>query len=103
MNGDVVNSADATPTRLERWLSKRVQNDESGLALVWMALFLMVLIGFAALAVDIGHGYQVAQRAQNAADAAALAGTIYLPGDLLTAQNTAQSVAASNGFTNGLR
>lgn len=106
MNGDVVNgdemsSDERTPTRLERWLGKRVQNDESGLALVWMSLFLMVLIGFAALAVDIGHGYQVAQRAQNAADAAALAGTIYLPGDLPTAQGTAMSVAASNGFTNG--
>jgi Flp pilus assembly protein TadG len=102
MSDEVMNEGERVPTRLERWLSKRVQNDESGLALVWAVLFLIVLIGFAALAVDIGHGYQVAQRAQNAADAAALAGTIYLPGDLTTAQNTAQSVAAANGFTNGV-
>jgi Flp pilus assembly protein TadG len=84
-----------------RALLGRVRRDESGIALIWMSLFLMVLIGFAALAVDIGHGYMVAQRAQNAADAAALAGTIYLPGDLTTAQNTAQSVASANGFTDG--
>ena len=44
---------------------------------------------------DIAHGYQVAQRAQNAADAAALAGTIYLPNDLPTAQSTALAVAAT--------
>lgn len=82
-------------------LRRRVRVDESGLALVWMTLFLMVLLGFAAIAVDIGHGYQVAQRAQNTADAAALAGTIYLPGDPAGANSAAQSVAATNGFTNG--
>jgi Flp pilus assembly protein TadG len=91
-------SSEREPSRVERWLTRRVRNDESGIALVWMSIFLMVLIGFAALAVDIGHGYEVAQRAQNAADAAALAGTIYLPGDLTTAQNTADAVAAANGF-----
>lgn len=61
-------------------------------------MFLMVLVGFAALAIDIGHGYLVAQRAQNAADAAALAGTVYLPADPTTAYSTVQSVAAANGF-----
>src|SRR5450755_3971057 len=84
-----------------RGLLGRVERDESGIALIWMSLFLMVLIGFAALAVDIGHGYLVAQRAQNAADAAALAGTIYLPGDLPTAQSAAATVASQNGFTDG--
>ena len=95
----IVNENEAT--RLQRWLSRRVQNDEAGLALVWMALFLIVLIGFAALAVDIGHGYQVAQKAQNTADAAALAGTVYLPTDVAGAYSAAQVVAASNGFPNG--
>jgi Flp pilus assembly protein TadG len=79
-------------------LRRRIERDESGLALVWMSLFLMVLLGFAALAVDIGHGSLISQRAQNAADAAALAGTVYLPGDPTTAISTAQTVAASNGF-----
>src|SRR5439155_17272742 len=42
--------------KARRWLIAR---DESGLAVVWLSLFLMVLIGFAALAVDLGHGYFV--------------------------------------------
>ena len=62
----------------------------------------MVLVGFAALAVDLGHAYFVAQRAQNAADAAALGGTIYLPGDVASASNDALAIAAANGFTNGV-
>jgi Flp pilus assembly protein TadG len=81
---------------------RRIERDESGLVLVWMALFLMVLIGFAALAVDLGHGYFVAQRAQNAADAAALAGTVSLPGDFATASADALAVASANGFTDGV-
>jgi Flp pilus assembly protein TadG len=90
-------ATDSGPAKQPGW--SRIKNDESGLALVWMSLFLMVLLGFAALAVDIGHGYLVAQRAQNAADAAALAGTIYLPGDAPTAYSTAYAVATANGFT----
>jgi Flp pilus assembly protein TadG len=90
-------AAGPAPSKKPGW--SRIRNDESGLALVWMSLFLMVLIGFAALAVDIGHGYLVAQRAQNAADAAALAGTVYLPGDVPTAESTAATVAGENGFT----
>ena len=79
----------------------RVRRDESGLVLVWTALFLMVLLGFAALAVDLGHSYYVGQKEQDAADAAALAGAIYLPGDVASAQATAQEIAATNGFTDG--
>jgi Flp pilus assembly protein TadG len=96
-----VESDVAKPSHVTRLVWSRIQNDESGIALVWMSLFLMVLLGFAALAVDIGHGYLVAQREQNAADAAALAGTIYLPADLNAAQTAATSVASANGFTNG--
>ena len=33
---------------------RRIERDESGLALVWMSMFLMVLVGFAALAIDLG-------------------------------------------------
>ena len=86
------------PTPVEKPGRFRIRRNESGLALVWMSMFLMVLVGFAALAIDIGHGYLVAQRAQNAADAAALAGTVYLPADPTTAYSTVQSVAAANGF-----
>ncbi|HEY5013145.1 MAG TPA: TadE/TadG family type IV pilus assembly protein [Acidimicrobiia bacterium] len=104
MSGEVVATddvhSDGEPAGTAGWLARRVRADESGLALVWMTLFLMVLLGFAAIAVDIGHGYQVAQRAQNTADAAALAGTVYLPGNVATAYSTAQTIASANGFTN---
>jgi Flp pilus assembly protein TadG len=95
-----------TPTesdepRSRGWLA-RIRRDERGLALVWMTMFLMVLLATTALAIDIGRGYMIAQRAQNAADSAALAGTIYLPTDVTTAYSTAQTVAASDGFTNGV-
>jgi Flp pilus assembly protein TadG len=89
------------PGRAKKPGWSRIKNDESGLALVWMSLFLMVLLGFAALAVDIGHGYLVAQRAQNAADAAALGGTIYLPDDVTSAATDALAIASANGFSNG--
>jgi Flp pilus assembly protein TadG len=89
------------PAGLVGWLRGRIRADESGLALIWASMFLIVMLGFAALAVDIGHGYAVAQRAQNAADAASLAGTVYLPGDVGGAYDAAQTVAATNGFTNG--
>jgi Flp pilus assembly protein TadG len=90
----------APHARLRR-IRARIEQDESGLALVWMTLFLMVLIGFAALAVDIGHGYFVAQHAQNAADAAALGGTVYLPDDVTAAQAEAVTIAKANGFEDG--
>jgi Flp pilus assembly protein TadG len=88
------------PTRGGR-LVGRMRRDEGGFVLVWTALFLMVLLGFAALAVDLGHSYYVGQQAQDAADAAALAGAPYLPGDLAGAQAAATQVAASNGFASG--
>jgi Flp pilus assembly protein TadG len=76
----------------------RLRRDEGGFVLVWTALFIIVLLGFAALAVDLGHSYYVGQRAQNAADAAALAGAPYLPGDLAGAQGAARDMAEANGF-----
>jgi Flp pilus assembly protein TadG len=91
---------EANPETEKSSILSRIRRDESGLALVWMSLFMMVLMGFASLAIDISHGYSVAAEAQNAADAAALAGTIYLPDDPATAISTAQSVAAANGFPN---
>jgi Flp pilus assembly protein TadG len=81
---------------------RRIRRDESGLALVWMSMFLMVLVGFAALAVDLGHAYLVQQRVQDAADASALAGTVYLPDDFDSAQTEALTIAAANGFTDGV-
>ena len=48
--------------------------DERGFALVFLGLTIVVFLGFAALAVDIGYLYAARNELQNAADAAALAG-----------------------------
>lgn len=47
---------------------------ECGATAVFVALILVILIGFTALAVDIGHLYGVRNELHNAADAGALAG-----------------------------
>ena len=51
-----------------------VQKKEKGFVLVMVAFFLVALLGFAALAVDIGVLYGAKTSAQEVADAAALAG-----------------------------
>ena len=63
---------------------KYIRN-ESGQAMVFVALFLVVLMGFAALAVDVGAMTVQRSKLQNAADAAALAGAL----DYANAESTA--------------
>ena len=57
----------------------KVVAKEDGAVLVFTVIILVVLLGMAALAIDIGQMYIAKQRAQNVCDAAALAG-----GQLLT-------------------
>jgi len=78
------------------------RSKEGGYVAVMTALLLFTLMGLAAFAVDVGHWYQVGQQEQAAADAAAMAGVTYLPGDLTSAQNTAQNYSKINGFQNGV-
>lgn len=54
---------------------------EQGQVLVLFALFLVVLLGFAAIAIDLGSWLKVRRDYQNAADAAALAGSPFLAGN----------------------
>lgn len=60
---------------------KRFTKEESGQAIVLFALAIVVLLGFAALTVDLGYAYAQKSRLQNAADAAALAGAMSIPTD----------------------
>jgi len=48
--------------------------DQKGIAAVWVAIVLLMLLGFAALAIDVGYLYATKNELQNIADAAALAG-----------------------------
>ena len=76
--------------------------EERGFVLVWTALTLFLLLGVAAIAVDLVHAYLVKQEAQNAVDAASLAGVVDLPDNPAAAVADAKRVAAANGFTDGV-
>jgi Flp pilus assembly protein TadG len=71
---------------------KAIKN-EKGFSLVMLALSVVVLFGFGALAIDVGHLYQVKDQLQVAADAAALAGAAKLDGTSDPAQTAARSEA----------
>ena len=64
-----------------------MKNNERGQAIVLIALAMVGLIAVAGLALDGGHLYQARRQAQNAADAAALAGTRMLLGETCEPSN----------------
>jgi len=76
--------------------SRRRLRNERGQALVIFVLFLPVLIGFAALVLDVGNWYVQKRFVQNAADAAVLAGAQDLP-NTSAAQAQAQDYVTKNG------
>ena len=67
---------------------------DSGQTLIWFALSLVVLLGIAALAVDVGRLYGERRRMQNAADAAALAGAH----ELCQGRSDAEAVAMATDY-----
>lgn len=89
---------------IERLRSRifRVRRDEEeGFFLVFFTIMLVLLLALAGLAVDFSNWTYQGQQQQKAADAAALAGAVYLPDDRPTAFATARDVAAKNGYANG--
>ena len=60
-----------------------------------ICLFMVVLLGFCGVVIDLGNGYLQRQQAQDAADAAALAGAQAVPSGGYTA--AAQQMAATDG------
>lgn len=75
------------------------RHSESGQTAVIFALALVALIGFLALVFDIGVMAYERRDAQNAADAAALAGARMLPDDPATAIADATTYATENGVS----
>lgn len=73
------------------------QARERGYVMPMTALLLVPLMIFAALATDVGAWYIRADQIQRASDAAALAGTVWVP-DMTKATSVARDVAARNGF-----
>ena len=81
----------------------RFRNGESGQMIVMLAISMTALMGFMALAVDVGILFHVRREVQIAADAAAEAGALdyhYNPSGS-TASAAALAAASQNGVTNG--
>lgn len=76
---------------------------ERGQALILIALGLIVLVGFTALAIDGGNALADRRTAQNAADNAALAAAYSLAASNSQAQaeTAALNIATTNGYTEG--
>jgi Flp pilus assembly protein TadG len=84
-------------THLRRRLARR---DEAGIAALLVAFFTIALfLPLASISVDVARMYIEVGRVQTAADAAALAGVTYLPGDLPDATTAALAAAAKNGYS----
>ena len=67
--------------RNRRHLLASHPHNEAGVVAVWTALVMVVLLAFAGWAVDYSHWNDERTHMQKAADAAALAGAVYLPDD----------------------
>jgi Flp pilus assembly protein TadG len=73
--------------------SHRRSSRERGQTLVLITVFMLSLLGAAAMAIDVGSWYQAKRHLQDDADAAALAGAAYLPAGT-------SSAAATTNFNN---
>ncbi|MGD2102848.1 MAG: Tad domain-containing protein [Acidimicrobiia bacterium] len=82
--------------RLVRVLRNRLKSEDSGFSLVWLAMILVLLLGMAGFATDLGWLYLNTVRTQNAVDAAALAGVVNLPG--FDPAPDAQAAVTANGL-----
>ncbi len=92
------------------WIMQRTRKRQRGQTIVIVTLAMLVLLGFAGLAIDGGHLYLVRRNAQNATDAAALAAgrALVINGNILSgppaggsssdAAKAAHHLATANGF-----
>ena len=74
---------------------------ERGAILIISTIILTTMIALAGFAIDFTRWSREGTLEQRAADAAALAGAVYMPDNFTGAQTAAQAVAAKNGFKNG--
>ncbi|HEX5825776.1 MAG TPA: pilus assembly protein TadG-related protein [Candidatus Limnocylindrales bacterium] len=74
-----------------------------GQIMIVFAMSIIVLCGMVALVVDVSWYWANSLRVQRAADAAALAGVVWLPGTPNVAYSTAIIEAEKNGYINGAK
>ncbi|TMC71366.1 MAG: hypothetical protein E6J13_07965 [Chloroflexi bacterium] len=79
----------------------RLVRDDRGQAIVVAALLMTLLLAIVGVGIDIGWFELNLIRMQRAADAAALAGVVYLPGNQAGAFTAAYAEATKNGYTTG--
>jgi hypothetical protein len=90
-------SASSAPTREEKAGAELLK--EAGQIIAIFALMLVVLLGLVGIAIDVTYAWREELRVQRAADAAALAGVVYLPGNVAGGVSAAQAEGGKNGFT----
>ena len=83
------------------WYRRRARENEAGAILIIYTLILTTMIALTGFAVDFTRWSRIGTMEQRAADAAALAGAVYMPDDFSGAQTAALAQASKNGFTNG--
>jgi len=99
MAARVVSPGTAARLRDERGAEGVSLRGERGQVLVFSVILFAVLLGMAALAVDLGSWYRTQRQDQVVADAAALAGAQALPDDPDQAVSLASDYAKKNGVT----
>jgi hypothetical protein len=86
--------------QLARSRARAGDDREGGFVMVFIALTLTIMLVFAAFTVDFGSWYTRSAELKRAADAAALAGVVWMP-EFDLAQQAAVDSAARNGFVDG--
>jgi Flp pilus assembly protein TadG len=74
--------------------------DDGGQVMPWVVLMMLVVLGIAALVVDVGHAMVVQRELQAATDSAALAAAETMSGTSTTYQTYATNYSASSGGEN---
>ncbi len=80
--------------------NERRTKTEAGVVMVWSAIFMLALLAFVGLALDVGNWYLQAAKLQRAVDAAALAGAAKMP-DRDAAVTAAIAALAKNHYVAG--
>ena len=78
---------------------RRLRKREEGAVMVFVAILLVILVGFTALAIDFGMAYYQRQKLQTACDAAALAGAQGLATSEAEATKLAKQYMLDNGYS----
>ena len=75
---------------------------QRGQVLAIFAVATIVFVGILAVVVDVSWYWASSLRVQRAADAASLAGVVWLPGDVTRGVAAADAAAAQNGYATGV-